>query len=401
MKLLLSNDLTPDSRVLYHRNIRERLAKVAPFVTFDSDPYLVISEGRLFWIADAYTVSNRYPYSQPINGNINYIRNSVKAVVDAYHGSVDLYISDESDPLIKTWARIFPGMLKPLSEMPADLRAHLRYPEDIFKIQTAVYSTWHMDQPQVFYNKEDQWTVAAMSEKQGTAEAQAMEPYYTVMKLPGEQTEEFILMLPFTPKNKDNLAAWMVARADGEHYGKLRAYRFPKQKLIYGPKQIAARINQDPEISRQLTLWNQRGSQAIPGTLMVIPIEESLIYVQPLYLRAETGKIPELRRVIVAAENQIAMEPTLEASLARIFGNAPGAAPPGPSAAEPVQAGLQPGQPGAPPAALPAASTQSLTEQAAQHYDSAIQAQRSGDWARYGEEIKQLGAVLEQLKRQR
>jgi uncharacterized protein len=401
MKLLLSNDLTSESRVLFHRNIRERLTQVAPFVTFDSDPYLVISEGRLFWIADAYTTSNRYPYSQPQDvtnmGRVNYIRNSVKAVVDAYHGHVRLYIADESDPLVQTWARIFPGILKPLSEMPPDLRAHLRYPEDIFKIQTAVYSTWHMDQPQVFYNKEDQWSVAVMSEKQGTGEAQTMEPYYTVMKLPGEQSEEFILMLPFTPKNKDNLAAWMVARADAEHYGKLVVYRFPKQKLIFGPKQIVGRINQDPEISRQVSLWNQRGSTVIPGTLMVIPVEESLIYVQPLYLRAETGRIPELRRVIVAAENQIAMEPTLEASLGRIFGTAPAAAPPAPGATDPVQAA----QPGAPPAAPPAAGTQNLAEQARQHYDRAIQAQRAGDWARYGEEIKQLGAVLEQMARQR
>lgn len=396
MKLLLSNDLTADSRVLYHRNIRERLAQVAPFLTFDSDPYLVISQGRLFWIADAYTTSNRYPYSQPVNNGVNYIRNSVKAVVDAYHGHVRLYIADERDPLIQTWARIFPGILKPLSEMPPDLRAHLRYPEDIFKIQTAVYSTWHMDQPQVFYNKEDQWSVAVMSEKQGSNETQVMEPYYTVMKLPGEKSEEFIQMLPFTPKNKDNLAAWMVARADGEHYGKLLVYRFPKQKLIFGPKQIVGRINQDPEISRQLSLWNQRGSQVIPGTLMVIPIEESLIYVQPLYLRAETGRIPELRRVIVAAENQIAMEPTLEASLARIFGTASAAAP-SPGAAPPVQAA----QPGVAPAAPPAAGAQNLAEQARQHYDRAIQAQRAGDWAKYGEEIKQLGVVLEQMSRQR
>jgi uncharacterized protein len=325
LKLLLSNDLTPESRVLYHRNIRERLGQLAPFLNFDRDPYLVISEGRLLWIADAYTVSDRYPYSQPVSG-INYIRNSVKAIVDAYHGHVRLYIADERDPLIQTWARIFPGILKPLSEMPADLRAHLRYPEDIFKIQTAVYSTYHMDQPQVFYNKEDQWSVVSMAEKQGEAESQVMEPYYTIMRLPSERTEEFMLLLPFTPKRKDNLAAWMVARADGEHYGRLLVYRFPKQKLIYGPKQIVARINQDPEISRQLSLWNQRGSQVILGTLLVIPIKESLIYVQPLYLRADTGKIPELKRVIVAVENRIAMEPTLEASLARIFGNAPSAA---------------------------------------------------------------------------
>jgi uncharacterized protein len=403
LKLLLSNDLTPESRVLYYRNIHERLGQVAPFLRFDGDPYLVISEGRLFWIVDAYTVSDRYPYSQPIGG-VNYIRNSVKAMVDAYHGSVTLYIADERDPLIQTYARIFPGTLKPLSEMPAGLREHLRYPEDIFKLQSAVYATYHMDQPQVFYNKEDLWTVAAMGESKGAEAGQVMEPYYTIMKLPGEQSEEFILMLPFTPQRKDNLAAWMVARADGEHYGRLLVYRFPKQKLIYGPRQIAARINQDPEISRQISLWNQRGSQVLLGTLMVIPIKESLIYVQPLYLRAQTGKIPELRRVIAVAENRIAMEPTLEASLARIFGSAlsPDPAPATPGAEGTPEQASQPGQPGATLAATqPATGAQSLAAQARQHYDRALQAQREGDWTRYGEEIKRLGAALEQMSRQK
>jgi uncharacterized membrane protein (UPF0182 family) len=399
LKLLLSNDLTPESRVLYHRNIKERLGQLAPFLSFDDDPYLVISEGRLFWIVDAYTVSDRYPYSQPAGGGVNYIRNSVKAVVDAYHGHVRLYIADERDPLIQTWARIFPGVLKPLSEMPADLRAHLRYPEDIFKIQASVYSTYHMDQPQVFYNKEDQWSVVSMAEKQGESESQVMEPYYTIMKLPSERAEEFILLLPFTPKRKDNLAAWMAARADGEHYGRLLVYRFPKQKLIYGPRQIAARINQDPEISRQLSLWNQRGSQVNLGTLLVIPIKESLVYVQALYLRAETGKIPELKRVIVAAENRIAMEPTLEAALARIFGNAPSAAED--LAQTSQQIPPQASRVGETPAAQSAANAQSLAAQAMWHYDRAIQAQREGDWTRYGEEIKRLGAAIEQISKQR
>ncbi|HKQ74706.1 MAG TPA: UPF0182 family protein [Blastocatellia bacterium] len=399
LKLLLSNDLTPESRVLYHRNIRERLNQVAPFLSFDGDPYLVISEGRLFWIADAYTVSDRYPYSQPVGSGVNYIRNSVKAVVDAYHGHVRLYIADERDPLIQTWARIFPGVLKPLSEMPADLRAHLRYPEDIFKIQTAVYSTYHMDQPQVFYNKEDQWSVVSMVEKQGESESQVMEPYYTIMRLPSERTEEFLLLLPFTPKRKDNLAAWMVARADGEHYGRLLVYRFPKQKLIYGPRQIVARINQDPEISRQLSLWNQRGSQVIFGALLVIPIKESLIYVQALYLRAETGKIPEFKRVIVAAENRIAMEPTIEASLARIFGNEPSAAED--LAQTSQQIPRQASRVAETPAEQSAADAQSLAAQARQHYDRALQAQREGDWTRYGEEIKRLGVAIEQISKQR
>lgn len=394
MKLLLSNDVSTESRVLYHRNITDRLSRVAPFLTFDRDPYLVISEGKLFWIADAYTASNRYPYSEPVGG-INYIRNSVKAVVDAYSGNVKLYIADESDPLIQTWAKIFPGTLRPLSEMSADLRAHLRYPEDIFKIQTAIYSTYHMDQPQVFYNKEDQWEIASASEAEGRPEQ--MEPYYTIMKLPLEQQEEFILMLPFTPRSKDNMAAWMVARADGENYGRLLVYRFPKQKLVFGPKQIVARINQDAEISRQLSLWNQRGSQVIPGTLLVIPIKESLLYVQPLYLKAESGKIPELKRVIVVAENRIAMEETLEASLARIFGS--GSITPQPATAETLATASPSGA--TPPTSQPASAAQGLATQAKQHYDRAIQAQRDGDWARYGEEIKRLGEVIEQMSRQK
>lgn len=389
MKLLLSNDVSTESRVLYHRNIKERLARIAPFLSFDRDPYMVISEGRLFWIADAYTATDRYPYSERFGG-INYIRNSVKAVVDAYDGDVRFYLADEKDPLIKTWAGIFPGLLRPLTEMPADLRAHLRYPEDIFKIQTAVYSTYHMDQPQVFYNKEDQWEAASTLETKD--QPKAFDPYYTIMKLPGEQKEEFILMLPFTPRNKDNLASWMVARADGDNYGHLVVYRFPKQKLVFGPKQVMARINQDAEISRQLSLWNQRGSQVNLGTLLVIPIKESLLYVQPLYLKADTGKIPELKRIIVAVEDKIAMEETLEASLARIFGNAP----PTPTA--------QPSAEGKQTAALPEQPPQasgSLATQAKQHYDRAIQAQREGDWARYGEELKRLGAVLEQMSKQK
>ncbi|HKE05632.1 MAG TPA: UPF0182 family protein, partial [Blastocatellia bacterium] len=390
LKLMLSNDLTADSRALFNRTIRERLSQVAPYLQLDLDPYLVVHEGRLFWIADAYTYSDRYPYSQMVSG-VNYFRNSVKAVIDAYNGSVWLYIADERDPIIQTYARIYPGALKPLAEMPEGLRAHLRYPEDIFKLQSQVYSIYHMNQPQVFYNKEDLWTAASMGESDG--KVQTVDPYYTIMKLPGGQDEEFILMLPFTPKDKNNLAAWMAARSDGEHYGKLVVYRFPKQKLVYGPKQIVARSNQDPEISRQITLWDQRGSSVSRGTLMVIPIEESLIYAQPLYLRSETGRIPELRRVIVADENHIAMEPTLEAGLARIFGEAP----PGDLKSQITES--KPGETSAP--AQSAGATANLAEQAKQHYDRAMQAQREGDWARYGEEIKRLGAVLEQMSKQR
>ena len=396
--LLLSDYVTPESRVIYYRNIKQRLEMVAPFLHFDNDPYLVISEGRLFWICDAYTMSDRYPYAQPWvigRDNVNYMRNSVKAVVDAYHGSVRLYIADERDPLIQTYKRIFPGILRPLTEMSPDLRAHLRYPEDLFRLQTAVYSTYHMAQPQVFYNKEDQWEIASVTGEKG--EPQIMDPYYTIMKLPREQAEEFLLMLPFTPRDKSNLASWMVARSDGEHYGHLLVYRFPKQKLVFGPKQILTRINADAQISPQLTLWNQRGSKVIFGTLLVIPIKESLIYVQPIYLLAESGKgkIPELKRVVVVAENKIAMEETLEASLARIFGNAP----PPPQTEEVLAQGAKLSE--AVPNAAPATNAASLAAQAKQHYDRALQAQREGDWARYGDEIKRLGAVLEQMAKQK
>jgi uncharacterized membrane protein (UPF0182 family) len=269
------------------------------------------------------------------------------------------------------------------------LRGHLRYPEDIFRVQTYIYTTYHMAAPQVFYNKEDLWQIPLL---QTGAGENPMAPYYTIMRLPQEKKEEFILMLPFTPGRKDNLSAWMVARSDGENYGRLVVYRFPKQKLVYGPRQIVARINQDAEISRQVSLWDQRGSQVIQGNLLVIPIEEALIYVRPLYLRAESGKIPELKRVIVAYENRIAMEETLEASLARIFR----------TELLPTQAVT-----GEPPSAGTAIETAGpaeaadLIKQAADAYDRALQAQRQGDWAKYGEEIRKLGAILQSLEKAR
>ncbi len=409
LKLLLSNDFTPESKILSVRNIRERLEKVAPYLRFDNDPYLVINNGKLVWIADAYTTTDRYPYSQPVDG-INYIRNSIKATVDAYNGSISLYVADESDPIIQTYAKIFPNTLKPLAEMPESLRAHLRYPEDKFHLQSRVFATYHMDKPQEFYNKEDQWTIAQMQSANQNApvkpagripvapviapnpnpEFKPMDPYYTIMKLPGEQKEEFILMMPFTPQRKDNLAAWMVARSDGENYGKLAAYRFPKQQLVFGPKQIAARINQDPEISRQLALWNQGGSRVIFGTLMVIPIKESLIYVQPLYFRAESGRIPELRRIIVASDNRIAMRETLDQSLASLFG---GELNPADKTKTPIATGEN-------QTAVPTDSA-ALLEQARRQYGLAQEAQRAGDWAKYGEEVKKLGETLEKMSEQK
>ena len=396
-QILLSNDIDEESRILFYRNIRERVQKLAPFLSFDRDPYLVVADGRLYWMYDAYTTSERYPYATPAGqGGLNYIRNAVKIVIDAYHGTTTVYLADAADPVAATYARIFPGLFVPLDKMPASLREHVRYPEDIFALQAAVFATYHMTQPAVFYNREDQWEVPVVDD---TSDGGAMQPYYTIMRLPGEAQPEFIQMLPFTPRNRDNLAAWLAARSDGEHYGTLRVFQFPKQKVIFGPRQVVARINQDQAISPQITLWNQQGSQVIWGTLMVIPIEESLVYVRPLYLRASGGRIPELTRVIVAYQNEIVMEETLDAALARLFG---GTAEEGAdeSVRAPAPRGGVPDEarPAAQPGAGADAALVALAAQARGHYDRAVEAQRSGDWAKYGDELRRLGEVLAQMR---
>lgn len=379
-KILLSSDFTPESKILYFRNIQERLRKAAPFLRFDQDPYLVISkEGRLFWMVDAYTVTDQYPYSASLRGVGNYIRNSVKAVVDAYHGSVDLYVADESDPIIQTYRKIFPNVLKTIDKMPEDLREHIRYPQDLFSIQAYMYATYHMTDPQVFYNKEDLWKIPERTA--GGTSKQRMEPYYTVTKLAsiGEK-EEFILMAPFTPARKENMIAWLAARCDAPNYGKLLVYNFPKQKLVYGPQQIDSRINQDAVISQQLTLWNQGGSQVIRGSLLVIPVESSLLYVQPLYLEAARGGLPELKRVIVAYGNAIVMEETLEDALQRIFsGRVEGSKI---SIASPAAAGD---------------NIRSLSRQAQTHFERAQQRLRQDDWAGYGAEMNEVKTLLKKL----
>jgi uncharacterized membrane protein (UPF0182 family) len=379
---LFSSAITAESRVMYYRNIMERLQQIAPFLRYDPDPYMVISHGRLYWICDAYTTTDAYPYSQPAE-RFNYIRNAVKVIIDAYNGHVTLYIADPADPLIGTYRSIFPGSFVSLDAMPEDLRRHLRYPQGLFSVQAAMYSTYHMTDPQVFYNQEDLWEIPMGSGGQGP-----MEPYYTIMRLPGGDREEFILMRPFTPRRKDNLSAWMSARSDEPNYGRIVVYIFPKRKLVYGPKQISSRINQDPEISRQLSLWDQRGSQVIHGTLLVIPIEESLIYVQPLYLKAETGQIPELRRVLVAYENTIVMEETLEKSLNKIFG-------------ERVAVASTDSTGEVSPAVIPGTTMSpvpgNLAAQALEHYERAQKLLRDGDWAGYGEEIKKLGEVIKKM----
>jgi len=396
-QIVLSDDIGPESRVIFNRNIGVRVRALAPFLDFDRDPYLVLAEGRLFWIYDAYTTSARYPYSTPVNNRVNYVRNAVKFVIDAYDGTTTAYLADSRDPIAAAYARAFPGLFAPLDRMPPAIREHVRYPEDIFGLQARMYATYHMTEPAVFYNREDQWEVPAIDEG---GEARPMEPYYTIMRLPGEKEAEFIQMLPFTPRRRDNLAAWLVARSDGDHYGKLRVFQFPKQKLVFGPRQVVARIAQDQTISPQITLWNQQGSQVIWGTLMVIPVEESLIYVRPLYLKASGGRIPELTRVIVAYQNQIVMEATLEAGLARIFGDRAGGAP---APTQPTQTQTSDTPATAPSAAAAAPSAPAaigtLAAEARAHYDRAIAAQKAGDWAKYGEEIRALGEALERMRR--
>lgn len=399
-QILLSDDIGPESRVLFNRGIADRVRTLAPFLSFDRDPYLVLADGRLYWMYDAYTTSSRYPYSTPVNGRLNYIRNAVKFVIDAYDGTTTAYLADANDPIAATYARIFPSLFKPLSAMPPPLREHVRYPEGIFALQAQVYATYHMTQAAVFYNREDQWEVPTIEEG---GDARPMQPYYTIMRLPGERDAEFIQMLPYTPRRRDNLSAWLVARSDGEHYGRLSVFEFPKQKLVFGPRQVVGRILQDQTISPQITLWNQQGSQVIWGTLMVIPIEESLIYVRPLYLKASGGRIPELTRVIAAYQNEIVMEPTLEMALARLFGGRAQTAAGDVSRAAPASSAPAAAAGAATPssAAAPSPAAEgnaALAAEARAHYERAIAAQRAGDWAKYGEEIRALGETLERMR---
>jgi len=380
--ILLSDDITNESRIMYHRQIKQRVGKIVPFLRLDADPYLVISkEGRLVWVLDGYTVTDRYPYSEPVENLGNYVRNSVKAIVDAYDGTVNLYISDANDPIIRTYARIFPGIFQPMAAMPADLKSHMRYPQGMLTIQALMYRAYHMEDPQVFYNKEDLWSIPGKIAGGGEQE---MEPYYTIMKLPEGKKEEFILLLPFTPSNKDNMSAWMAARCDAPDYGKLIVYNFPKQRLVYGPRQIEARIDQDTEISKQLSLWNQSGSQVIRGSLLAIPIEKSILYVEPLYLAAEKGQLPELKRVIVAFGNTIAMEENLELALQRIFG--------GQLMKEtPLETETAP--------AAKVTTDREIALEALNHYRKAQEMLRQNNWSGYGDELQKMDTLLRSLEK--
>lgn len=410
MKLLLSDALTSESRLMFRRSIQERVQAIAPFLQYDKDPYLVLrDDGSLVWIWDAYTTTTRFPYSEPRSNGVNYIRNSVKVVIDAYDGTVTFYQIDPDDAIATTYGNIYPGLMTPGDQMPDDIRRHLRYPEDLFSLQAQVLSVYHMEDPQVFYNKEDVWQIP--NEIHQDNEQVQVSPYYVIMSLPGENQEEFLLMLPFSPLDKSNMVAWMAGRMDGGNYGRIEVFNFPKDKLVFGPAQVEATISSDPVISAQLTLWGQGGSRVIRGNLLVIPIEDSLIYVEPLFLQAAQSAIPALKRVIVSYSDRVVMEATLGEALARLFtpegsaatgtGNgegtestttttsgetATGTTVPGGSS---TTTGLQ----------LPA-DLNSLILLADQLYQKALEAQKAGNWTEYGRLVQELGAVLEALKEQ-
>jgi len=379
LKILLTDYINADSRIMFDRNIHARVRKVAPFLRYDRDPYLVISSGKLFWIQDAYTTSDLFPYSDPTGGGFNrfnYIRNSVKVVIDAYNGEMTYYIVDDKDPIARTYQKIYPGLFTPMAEMPDDLKRHLRYPEDLFMVQAHKYATFHMDDPQVFYNQEDLWNIP--QEIYAGSEV-PMDAYYIIMKLPQEKKEEFLLMLPFTPNNKDNMIAWLAGRSDMPDYGKLIVYKFPKDKLIYGPMQIEARIDQQTEISQQFTLWGQVGSRVIRGNLLAIPIEQSIVYVEPVYLEAAQGELPELKRVIAVYGKNVAMAETLEQALSSVFSGRVSTA-----VKYEVPAGL---------------NARELAKKALDLYDRAQSSLKQGDLGGFGDRLKDIRRILQDLAR--
>ena len=409
--LLLTGDITPESKLLWKRNIHERLNEVAPFLQYDEDPYIVIGgDGELYWFIDAYTYSRLFPYSQGAtlrNGlNVNYIRNSVKVVINAYDGSMNFYLVDRQDPIASAYASVFPDLFDDIDEMPEGLRSHIRYPQDLFSIQARVLTIYHMTNPSEFYNREDVWQ---WPQEFFDNEPREMEPYYVLMQLPGSEKLDFIQILPFTPATRENMIAWLAAKSDPAEYGEKLLFTFGKDSLIYGPKQIEARIDQDPVISSQLSLWNQQGSQVIRGNLLVIPLSNSLLYVEPLYLQAASGRIPELKRVIVAANDRVVMAPNLGLALLEVFGK-------GILEDEVLASLLGEYDSGELVETTPAESREEdlapaslevtdvtgsdmvqLVQQANSTYAVAVQAQRNGDWSAYGQALAQLEAILKEL----
>lgn len=405
-KILISNYFGPDSKIHYYRQVMQRVRHIAPFLQLDNDPYIAVIDGRLQWIIDAYTISDRYPYSEPLirssnlaeieSGNTaniarialrrtNYIRDAVKIVVDAYDGTMRFFVVDANDPLLATYDKIFPGLLEPADSIPEAIRGHFRYPLDLFTIQAQMYQTYHMANPDVFYNREDVWQFPSQIYEGNVV---AVEPYYVIMRLPQAEAEEFVLIMPFTPLDRDNMVAWFAARSDGEAYGKQLLYEFPKQESVYGPSQIEARIDQNPEISQQLTLWSQEGSRVIRGDLLVIPIEQSLLYVEPVYLRAEQGELPELRRVILAYGDQTLMANDLESALTSIFGEIGVDPDVTPVEISELDAGSAP---------MIDRQTAQLIQQALEVYQQGQAALQEQNWQQYGETQQQLEAILQAL----
>jgi uncharacterized membrane protein (UPF0182 family) len=384
LNILLSRYITDQSRIMFHRVITDRDQTIAPFLAYDSDPYLVVGEdGHLYWINDAYATTSMFPYSEPLGqgqdkSRINYIRNSVKVVIDAYNGDVSYYIIDPSDPLVQTYSKIFPVLFKPAKDMPAFLRAHIRYPTDLFIIQAQVYATYHMTDPQVFYNREDFWSIPQEIYENTQ---QSILPYYIIMRLPDTESEEFILMLPLTPSKKDNMVAWMCARCDGGNYGQLLIYTLSKEKLIYGPMQIEARINQQPNISSELTLWGQQGSSVIRGNLLIIPIAHSFLYVEPVYLQSEQSQMPQLKRVIAVQDGELKMEKDLDAALRAAFS---------------VE-GVPKEQQQKAFSGLPTGPLSSMAQEALTHYNKAIEYLKQADWCKYSEELDKIRQILKTM----
>jgi uncharacterized membrane protein (UPF0182 family) len=414
-QILFTTYLTPESRIMFNRRIKKRVTAIAPFLAYDTDPYMVVSGGRLFWIQDAYTASNMYPYSKrsktPFRKReLNYIRNSVKVIIDAYDGHVTYYMIDAQDPILKTYSKVYPDLFKPLDVMPADLKKHLRYPYDLFGIQAQTYAKYHMQDAQVFYNQEDLWE--SPDEIYGD-NRQMMKPYYIIIKLPDEDKEEFLLMIPYTPSQKDNMIGWLAARSDLPHYGNLLVYKLSKDKLAYGPMQVEARIDQQTDISRELSLWGQRGSRVIRGNLLAIPVSDSFIYVEPIYLEAKqesqsrtqsalppkrgqpqqqptrterkgastTAALPELKRIIVALGGRVAMEEKLDHALSRVLGG---------KIVERVASSSNMRE---------SEEISDLGEEALKYYNDAKAYLRQGDWAGYGRELEKLENVLKQLSK--
>jgi uncharacterized membrane protein (UPF0182 family) len=386
--LLVSPQITDQTEMLYRRNILDRAREIAPFLTFDRDPYVVVVDGKVYWILDAYTTASTYPYSQAAifqgTSEINYIRNSVKVVIDAYEGTATFYVTDPKDPLIKAYQATFPSLFTPIESMPAGLRAHVRVPEDLFNIQTQIYATYHITDAKVFFAREDVWDIPTAQTSPSNAPTK-VEPYYVLFRLPGEQNPEFLLIMPFAPRNKQNMTSWMAARSDGAHYGEYVSYVLPKDKALYGPQQIAGLINQQPAISTDFTLFHSSGSKVQQGNLLVVPIGNSFLYFEPIYLRSTNpNSLPELKKVILADQTKVVYADTLQQAIDQLVGT---------SSAAPTTS--------APPTTLTPAQIQHIADlvtQANKHYAAAYAALKLGDFATYANEMTQVGKILQELQ---